>query len=113
MTGVQTCALPILGSVFPFTFLATLVSAGTLVAFIFVSLGIYALRPREGVDLPEAQFKMPLYPVLPAISAIFSAVIFWGLNTDAKILMVGWFVIGLLIYFIYGIRHSIINKETH
>lgn len=103
----------ILGSVFPFTFLATLVSAGTLVAFIFVSLGIYALRPREGVDLPEAQFKMPLYPVLPAVSAIFSAVIFWGLNTDAKILMVGWFVIGLLIYFIYGIRHSIINKETH
>ena len=103
----------ILGSVFPFTFLATLVSAGTLVAFIFVSLGIYAMRPREGVDLPEAQFKMPLYPVLPAISAIFSAVIFWGLNTDAKILMVGWFVIGLLIYFIYGIRHSIINKETH
>lgn len=103
----------ILGSVFPFTFLATLVSAGTLVAFIFVSLGIYAMRPREGVDLPEAQFKMPLYPVLPAISAIFSAMIFWGLNTDAKILMVGWFVIGLLIYFIYGIRHSIINKETH
>lgn len=103
----------ILGSVFPFTFLATLVSAGTLVAFIFVSLGIYTLRPREGVDLPEAQFKMPLYPVLPAISAIFSAVIFWGLNTDAKILMVGWFVIGLLIYFIYGIRHSIINKENH
>ena len=78
-----------------------------------ISLGIYALRPREGVDLPEAHFKMPLYPVLPAISAIFSAVIFWGLNTDAKILMVGWFVIGLLIYFIYGIRHSIINKETH
>ena len=103
----------ILGSVFPFTFLATLVSAGTLVAFIFVSLGIYALRLREGVDLPEAQFKMPLYPVLPAISAIFSAVIFWGLNTDAKILMVGWFVIGLLIYFIYGNRHSIINKENH
>ena len=103
----------ILGSVFPFTFLATLVSAGTLVAFIFVSLGIYALRPREGVDLPEAQFKMPLYPVLPAISAIFSAVIFWGLNTDAKILMVGWFVSGLLIYFIYGISHSIINKENH
>ena len=103
----------ILGSVFPFTFLATLVSAGTLVAFIFVSLGIYALRPREGVDLPEAQFKMPLYPVLPAISAIFSAVIFWGLNTDAKILMIGWFVIALLIYFIYGIRHSIINKENH
>ena len=103
----------ILGSVFPFTFLATLVSAGTLVAFIFFSLGIYSLRRREWVDLPEAPIKIPLYAILPAISAIFSAVIFWGLNTDAKILMVGWFVIGLLIYFIYGIRHSIINKENH
>lgn len=101
----------ILGSVFPFTFLATLVSAGTLVAFIFVSLGIYALRPREGVDLPTAQFQMPLYPILPAISALFSAVIFWGLNTDAKILMIGWFVVGLIIYFTYGIRHSTINRS--
>lgn len=101
----------ILGSVFPFTFLATLVSAGTLVAFIFVSLGIYALRPREGKDLPDAQFKMPWYPVLPTISALFSAVIFWGLNRDAKILMVGWFVVGLVIYFAYGLRHSIINQE--
>ncbi|QZN92418.1 amino acid permease [Limosilactobacillus panis] len=108
---VITFLAMILGSVFPFTFLATLVSAGTLVAFIFVSLGIYALRPREGKDLPDAQFKMPWYPVLPTISALFSAVIFWGLNRDAKILMVGWFVVGLVIYFAYGLRHSIINQE--
>lgn len=101
----------ILGSVFPFTFLATLVSAGTLVAFIFVSLGIYALRKREGVDLPEASFKMPGYPVLPALSALFSAVIFWNLDVDAKLLMVGWFVIGLLVYFGYGIRHSVLVKR--
>ena len=101
----------VLGSVFPFTFLATLVSAGTLVAFIFVSLGIYALRKREGVDLPEASFKMPGYPVLPALSALFSAVIFWNLDVDAKLLMVGWFVIGLLVYFGYGIRHSVLVKR--
>ena len=108
---VITFLAMILGSVFPFTFLATLVSAGTLVAFIFVSLGIYALRPREGKDLPDAQFKMPWYPVLPTISALFSVVIFWGLNRDAKILMVGWFVVGLVLYFAYGLHHSIINQE--
>lgn len=101
----------ILGSIFPFTFLATLVSAGTLVAFIFVSLGIYALRRREGKDLPEAQFKMPGYPILPAVSVIFSAVIFWNLNVDAKWMMVGWFAIGLLVYFLYGIRHSTLAKK--
>ena len=101
----------ILGSVFPFTFLATLVSAGTLIAFIFVSLGIYALRKREGVDLPEAKFKMPGYPVLPAISVVYSIVIFAGLNIDAKLLMIGWFVIGLIIYFAYGIKHSNLNQQ--
>ena len=101
----------VLGSIFPFTFLATLVSAGTLVAFIFVSLGIYALRRREGKDLPEAQFKMPGYPILPAVSVIFSAVIFWNLNVDAKWMMVGWFAIGLLVYFLYGIRHSTLAKK--
>lgn len=71
----------ILGSVFPFTFLATLVSAGTLVAFIFVSLGIYALRPREGKDLPEAQFKMPGYPVCSNL-ILFSAIDFLGIGRN-------------------------------
>lgn len=106
-----TIAAMILGSIFPFDFLSTLVSAGTLVAFIMVSLGIYALRPREGKDLSQAAFKMPLYPILPAISALASAFIFWNLNVDAKILMVGWFIIGILIYFLYGIRHSKIKEH--
>lgn len=101
-----------LGALFPFTFLATLVSAGTLVAFIFVSLGIYALRPREGVDLPRAQFKMPGYPILPAVSVIISVLIYWNLNRDAKWLMVGWFVIGLVVYFSYGMRHSALAKSA-
>ncbi|GAB6092526.1 APC family permease [Furfurilactobacillus curtus] len=101
-----TIAAAVLGSIFPFTFLANLVSAGTLVAFMMVSFGIYALRPREGRDLMTAQFKMPGYPILPAISAGFSAVIFMGLNQAAKLLMVGWFAIGLLIYLGYGFKHS-------
>lgn len=103
----------VLGSVFPFTFLATLVSAGTLIAFIFVSVGIYALRKREGKDLPDASFKMPGYPYLPAISVIFSAIIFWNLNVDAKLLMAGWFLVGMFVYFTYGIRHSVLNQRKH
>lgn len=101
----------ILASFFPFDFLATLVSAGTLVAFIFVSIGIYALRKREGIDLPEAKFKMPGYPLLPAISALVSIIIFWNLNIDAKLLMLVWFIIGIIIYFVYGMHHSNLNKK--
>lgn len=104
-------AATVLGSIFPFDFLSTLVSAGTLVAFIMVSLGIYALRPREGKDLPAAAFKMPLYPVLPTVSALASLFIFINLNLDAKILMLVWFIIGIAIYFLYGIRHSKIEQH--
>lgn len=80
-------------------------------AFIFVSIGIYALRKREGIDLPEAKFKMPGYPLLPAISALVSIIIFWNLNIDAKLLMLVWFIIGIVIYFVYGMHHSNLNKK--
>ncbi len=40
----------LIGSMFPFAFLAQLISAGTLVAFMFVSLAMYRLRKREGKD---------------------------------------------------------------
>lgn len=104
--NVVTIAAIIIAGFLPFTFLANLVSAGTLVAFIVVSLAIYALRAREGQDLPVPKFRMPFYPIAPLLSAVFSGVIFWGLNPDAKLLMVAWFLIGILIYFVYGINHS-------
>lgn len=109
---VVTIAAIVIAGFLPFTFLANLVSAGTLVAFIMVSLAVYALRPREGQDLPVPKFKMPFYPVAPALSAVFSLVIFWGLNPDAKLLMVAWFLIGIIIYFVYGINHSQLQKNN-
>jgi APA family basic amino acid/polyamine antiporter len=96
----------ILGAFFPFTFLAQLISAGTLIAFMFVSIGIYALRPREGKDIPEPSFKMPFYPILPGLGFLGSFAIFMGLDIQAKTYAIGWFVFGMLIYFAYGIRHS-------
>ncbi|WP_268912177.1 APC family permease [Lentilactobacillus sp. SPB1-3] len=101
----------LLGSVFPFAFLAQLISAGTLIAFMFVSLGVYALRPREGKDIPMPSFKMPLYPVLPALGFLGSLAVFWGLDIQAKTYAFGWFVLGSIIYFFYGIRHSNSGRE--
>lgn len=106
--GVWTLAVVaiIIGAFFPFAFLAQLISAGTLIAFMFVSLGIYSLRRREGKDLPDAAYKMPFYPVLPALAFIGSASVFWGLDTNAKLYAGLWFVLGLVIYFAYGRIHS-------
>ena len=101
----------VLGAVSPFEFLSQLVSAGTLVAFMFVSIGIYALRPREGKDISEPGLKVPFYPVLPFIGFLGALIVFLGLDIDAKIYIGVWFIIGLVMYFTYGAKHSALNDR--
>ena len=102
-----TIAVMIISSVLPFSFLSQLVSAGTLVAFMFVSVGLFALRKREGKDIPEPAFKVPGYPILPILSFIFSLLVFFGLDHAAKIYTLIWFILGILLYFAYGVKHAI------
>lgn len=101
----------IISAFIPFSFLTQLVSAGTLIAFMFVSIGIYRLRPREGRDIVNPAFKMPFYPVLPFLAFLGSFLVFWGFDEQAKKYMLIWTLIGIAIYYLYGIRHSNINTE--
>lgn len=101
----------LIGAFFPFAFLSQLISAGTLIAFMFVSIGIYPLRCREGKDINDPAFKVPLYPVLPALGFIASLMVFLGLDYQAKLYAGIWFVLGLVIYFVYGMKHSYLNKK--
>ncbi|QBP19008.1 APC family permease [Acetilactobacillus jinshanensis] len=102
----------VLGAICPFAFLAQLVSAGTLVAFMFVSLSVLKLRKHEGKDLPSPAFKVPFYPVLPILSFLFSLGVFVGLDKPAKIYAAIWFIIGIIIYFVYGIKHGYQNADN-
>ena len=102
----------LIGAFFPFAFLSQLISAGTLIAFMFVSIGIYPLRRREGKDINDPAFKVPLYPVLPAIGFLASLMVFLGLDYQDKLYAGIWFVLGLVIYFAYGVRHSYLSKKN-
>ena len=77
----------------------------------FVSIGIYPLRRREGKDINDPAFKVPLYPVLPALGFVASLMVFLGLDYQAKLYAGIWFVFGLVIYFAYGMKHSYLNKK--
>ncbi|MHC3760061.1 APC family permease [Staphylococcus succinus] len=103
---ILTIVAVIVGSVFPFGFLAQLISAGTLVAFMFVTIGLYALRRREGKDLPKPAFKLPLYPVMPIIIFICVFAVFWGLSGQAKFYTMLWFIIGIIYYLFYILKSS-------
>jgi APA family basic amino acid/polyamine antiporter len=88
----------------PIGTLGNLVSIGTLMAFVIVSIGIIVLR-RTQPDLPRP-FRMPWVPVLPALSAIVSLLLMMSLPWSTWERLILWMVLGVLFYFGYGYRHS-------
>ena len=94
----------ILAAVVPLEELANLVNIGTLFAFVLVSIGVVVLR-RTRPDLPRA-FRVPLMPVLPIVSALACLWLMLNLPGDTWARFLGWMVLGVLIYFVYGRRNS-------
>ena len=88
----------------PIGTLGNLVSIGTLMAFVIVSIGVIVLR-RTRPDLPRP-FRMPFVPVLPILSAIISLLLMMSLPWTTWERLIIWMVIGVAVYFAYGYRRS-------
>jgi APA family basic amino acid/polyamine antiporter len=89
--------------------LEEMINIGTLSAFVVVSLGIVVLR-RKRPDL-KAAFRVPFGKVLPIVSALLCLYLMTNLAVETWIYFAGWLVVGLLIYFTYGQRHSRLNER--
>lgn len=89
--------------------LTNLVSFGTLFAFTLVSFGILKLRKRS--DIPNNGFKVPAYPLVPILSGLFCIFMMCQLNQDVYLMAGIWLIIGLIIYFTYGYRHSQLEHQ--
>jgi APA family basic amino acid/polyamine antiporter len=103
-TAVTGGVVAIASGLTPIGTLGNLVSIGTLMAFVIVSLGIIVLR-RTRPDLPRP-FRMPLVPLLPILSALVSFLLMLSLpwNTWERLML--WMAIGVIFYFAYGYRKS-------
>ncbi len=102
--------IAIMGGLVSLDNLTSLVNIGTLLAFTFVSFGIIPLRHRQDIG-NQGGFQVPLYPVLPLLSG-FACL--WMMSKLSKMTFMGagiWFLIGLIIYFAYGYRHSKMNAQ--
>lgn len=95
----------------PLTELTSLINAGTLLAFVFISFGIIPLRKRK--DIPNDGFKMPWYPVLPILAGLASIYFLFMLPTISKISVGLWITIGIIVYFVYGLKHSKLQNKSH
>ncbi|AWE08273.1 amino acid permease [Lysinibacillus sp. 2017] len=106
-TAIFTLIISIIAGFIPLDTLAEMVNMGTLIAFVFVSAGIIYLRKNK--ELPEGGFKVPLYPLLPILSLLLCIFLISQLSLNTWIACGVWFVIGLIIYFTYGKKHSTLN----
>ncbi|MEV4944829.1 amino acid permease [Streptomyces sp. NPDC053755] len=88
--------------------LATLVNIGTLFAFVVVAVGVMVLR-RNRPDLPRA-FRTPWVPVLPILSIAASFWLMLNLPGETWFRFAVWMAIGIVVYFVYGRRHSRLGK---
>jgi APA family basic amino acid/polyamine antiporter len=101
LTGV---AVAIAAGFTPINILGELVSIGTLLAFVIVSVGVVALRiKRPDLDRP---FRVPAVWVVGPLSALVSLGLMAGLPADTWLRLIIWMAIGVVIYFLYGYRHS-------
>ncbi len=108
---IVTIVIAIMGGLFSLEELTSLVSIGTLLAFTFVSFGVILLRRRK--DIPEGDFKVPFYPVIPILSGLACIGMMCFLSVKTYIFASVWFLFGLFIYCVYGYKHSKISKRNN
>lgn len=105
--GIATIVVAFFGGFVPLEKLVDLVNMGTLLAFMVVSLGILPLRKRA--DVRQDGYKMPGYPVLPILSALFTFFLITQLHLETLVAALVWFVLGIILYLTYGMKHSRMN----
>ena len=85
-------------------------SIGTLFAFILVCLGVNVLR-RVDPERPRP-FRVPFVPIFPILGVFMCLALMLSLPVMTWIRFVVWLAIGLLIYFLYSVRHSKLQHGT-
>ncbi|WP_116103044.1 amino acid permease [Amycolatopsis thermalba] len=94
---------------FPANKLEEMVNVGTLFAFVLVSAGVLVLR-RTRPDLPRA-FRVPWVPVVPILAILACLWLMLNLTVLTWLRFLAWMALGVVIYFVYSRRHSLLGKR--
>ena len=105
LTGFLVAAM---AGFLPLRILAELVNIGTLFAFVVVCAAVLIMRRTH----PEAKrpFRSPLFPVTPILGILTCLMLMFSLPEENWLRLFIWLAIGLVIYFAYGRRHTVMHK---
>jgi basic amino acid/polyamine antiporter, APA family len=92
----------------PMPVLLNLANIGTLFAFAIVCIAVLLMRKTE----PHAHrpFRVPFVPVTPILGVLFCLLLMFSLPAANWLRLLAWLGVGLVIYFAYGRRHSVMAQ---
>ncbi|MFT6748108.1 MAG: APA family basic amino acid/polyamine antiporter [Flavobacterium sp.] len=93
----------------PVSDLGHMVSIGTLLAFSLVCIGILIMRKK----MPDAKraFRTPFVPFVPIAGVAVCGYLMYSLPEESWYRLVIWMAIGVVFYFIYGKKNSVLNVK--
>ena len=104
ITMITGVFVSLFAAVFPVGILADISNSGTLFAFVMVAVGVMILRRTQpGRARP---FRTPLVWLVCPLAVAGCLLLFVNLSVKALTVFVCWTILGLIIYFAYGMRHS-------
>ena len=93
----------------PLRVLAELINIGTLLAFVIVCAAVLIMR-RTNPQAPRP-FRCPMVPLVPLLGIGFCLLLMFSLPVENWWRLIAWLAAGLVIYFSYGRRHSVLAKR--
>ena len=91
----------------PLDFLLLLTNIGTLFAFVIVCTAVLIMRKKY----PDAErpFRCPWVPFVPIMGVLCCLMLMFSLPWENWWRLFAWMAIGLVIYFAYGRKHSVMT----
>jgi APA family basic amino acid/polyamine antiporter len=102
--------IAVLAAFVPLGQIVELVNIGTLFAFVLVNIGVIVLR-RTRPDMPRP-YRVPFSPVVPLLGVAFAVYLMTDLPLTTWLRFAAWLAAGVLIYILYGYRHSRVRRAT-
>lgn len=97
------------GGFIPGSVAGDLTSIGTLFAFVLVCAGIMIMR-KSDPDI-ERPFRTPWVPFVPILGIIVCSSMIVSLPGETLMSAIVWMLLGLVIYFAYSKKHSVIRNK--